>query len=75
MNTWLRRALSRPVVHRALIIALVVGPILVLINQGDYLLAGEWSKFSWLKAILTFIVPYLVSTVSSLLSITRRGDE
>ena len=75
MNTWLHRATSRPVVHRALTIALVVGPILVLINQGDLLFGGDASQFSWVKAVLTFVVPYLVSTLSSLLSMNGRGEE
>jgi hypothetical protein len=41
-------------------VALVVGTILNLINQGDALLAGR--RLDLVKLALTFIVPYFVST-------------
>ena len=47
-------------VNRATRLALVVGPILVLINQGDTITAGH--QPNWLKVALTFAVPYCVST-------------
>ena len=68
MNTvaeWCRVALRRSVVLRATRVALVVGAILIALNQGDLLLAGEVDGRTWLKIILTPIVPYLVSTASS----------
>ena len=65
MSDWLRLALSWNVVRRALIIAAIVGPVLVLINQGDLIFFEHGDRFSWAKAALTFLVPYLVSTVSS----------
>jgi hypothetical protein len=42
-----------------------VGPILVAVNQGDVLLQGGLNFFCWLKIGLTIMVPYFVSTVSS----------
>ena len=65
MSDWFRLALSWGVVRRALIIAGIVGPVLVAINQGDRIFLEGGDGFSWLKAVLTFLVPYLVSTVSS----------
>lgn len=53
-------ALSGGVPRRSLRVALVVGALLNLINQGDTLLAGLAPN--WIKLILTFIVPYCVST-------------
>ncbi len=44
----------------AFLVALVVGAVLNLINQGDVLF-GE-AKPDILKACLTFLVPYMVST-------------
>ena len=41
-------------------VALVVGTILNMINQGDALLG--LAAISWPKIILTFLVPYCVST-------------
>lgn len=65
MRNWLLLALSRRVIQRALIMALLVAPVLILINQGDYIFGQDSNRFSWAKAILTFLVPYTVSTISS----------
>lgn len=56
----LRFAVSDGVPRRSLRIALVVGSILNLINQGDALFGG--ALVNWWKVALTYAVPYLVST-------------
>lgn len=53
-------ALSAGVPQRSLWVAVVVGTILNLINQGDALVSGQHLNFT--KIALTYIVPYLVST-------------
>lgn len=53
-------ALSDGIPQRALYVALIVGGILNLINQGDEIFRGE--PVVWWKVALTFIVPYCVST-------------
>ena len=53
-------AVSDGVPRRSLWVALVVGMVLNLINQGDALLAGR--RLDFVKLALTFIVPYFVST-------------
>ena len=58
-------AAERSVVRRALGYAVVVGSVLIAINHGDALLAGEVSSGRWIKMGLTVMVPYLVSTLSS----------
>lgn len=50
-------------------VALVVGTILNLINQGDALLG--LTGISWPKIILTFLVPYCVSTYGAVASRLR----
>ena len=50
---------------RALKVALLVGTILVAINQGDAILSGALTAEHWLKIALTYCVPYAVSTYSS----------
>jgi hypothetical protein len=55
----------RETVLRALRIACVVGPILTVINQYDLLLRGEFSLRLFSKILLTFAVPYSVSSFSS----------
>jgi hypothetical protein len=63
---------SNGVPRRSLIVALVVGTVLNLINQGD-VLVGE-GDVNIAKLILTYIVPYCVATygaVSYRLSVAR----
>jgi hypothetical protein len=58
-------AKSPRVVRRALLYALIVGAILIAINHSDALLAGDVSAERWWKMGLTVLVPYTVSTLSS----------
>lgn len=51
---------SGGVARRSFLVALVVGTILNLINQGDALLAH--TSINWFKIILTYFVPYGVCT-------------
>ena len=53
-------ATSGGVPRRAFWVALVVGTILNLINQGDALLGHL--PVSWAKVALTYLVPFAVST-------------
>ena len=55
-----RCAFSDGVPRRSFFVALLVGTVLNLINQGDALL-GE-TPINWLKIILTYLVPYAVCT-------------
>ena len=52
-------------VRRALTVATVITPILILINHGDALLSLEITPALLGKMILTFLVPYAVSSYSS----------
>jgi hypothetical protein len=58
-------AFSPRVVRRALLYAVVVGAILIAINHGDALIAGQVGPERWWKMGLTVLVPYTVSTLSS----------
>ena len=58
---WFRRE----TVGRALKVACTVGPILTVINQYDLLLNLEFSAQLGFKIVLTFLVPYSVSSYSS----------
>jgi hypothetical protein len=53
-------AVSDGVPRRSLTVALVVGTVLNLINQGDALLGT--ASVNWLKLALTYCVPYVVCT-------------
>ena len=65
MSEWLQLASSQGVVRRALMYAVIVGAILISINHGDALLRGELDSTRCLKMGLTVLVPYMVSTLSS----------
>ncbi len=55
-----RCCLSDGVPQRSLIVALIVGTILNLVNQGDALFGN--GRVSVGKMLLTFAVPYCVAT-------------
>jgi hypothetical protein len=55
-----RCAVTDGVPRRSLFVALVVGTVLNLINQGDALLGAM--PVNWFKIVLTYFVPYAVAT-------------
>jgi len=63
----LQGAFSRPVMRSSLVVGVVVGTILNLINQGDLL--GEPELINWYKVVLTYCVPFCVSTYGSFMAI------
>jgi hypothetical protein len=52
--------------RRSVVIGLVVGTILVMINQGDLLVSGHWAPSLWWKIPLTYAVPCIVATLGAL---------
>ena len=77
MQRYLLYAIESGVARRSFIVALIVGTILNIINQGDAILAGE--AVHWGKAALTFAVPYCVATYGAvsyrIRSEKRRNDQ
>jgi hypothetical protein len=65
MNEWLRVAVQPTVVRRALKFAFVVGIILISINHGYAIVHGQMTSGRALQMGLTVLVPYIVSTLSS----------
>ncbi|PKB59302.1 MAG: hypothetical protein BZY83_02530 [SAR202 cluster bacterium Casp-Chloro-G2] len=61
----------RPMVRRSLLVALTVGTVLTLLNQGDILFAGEWKSAMYWKIPLTYCVPFLVATYGALTNSRR----
>jgi hypothetical protein len=56
--------------RRTVRIAIVVGIILTLINQGSVIAGGHATAATWVRCALNFIVPFLVSN-AGLLSARR----
>ena len=65
MIEWLRIARRRDIVTRSSKVAMIVGTILIAINYGDRLIIGAILPNEWMKMMLTFCVPYCVSTYAS----------
>ncbi len=73
MAGFLALARRRDVVRRAVRVAVIVGTLLILINYGDRILAGDLGRSDWLKMGLTYLVPYGVSTWSAVQAIREAG--
>ena len=64
-------AFRKDVFLRAFKMALIVGIILAIINHGDHIYFGTMTVTNWTKILITFCVPFCVSTVSSVLAIKK----
>ena len=71
MRDYLQIITRRDVVRRSARVALLVGTILVLINHGDGLIAGQATATDIVKIAMTYCVPYCVSTYASVLAISE----
>jgi hypothetical protein len=64
--------LDRGLLARSVVTSVVVGTLLLAVNQGDLILSGAWPpSFAW-KVPLTYAVPFAVSTWGALGN-ARRG--
>ncbi len=62
------KAFTPPVIRKALIAAVVVGSILVLLNQGDLLFSGQITPQVLRKSLLTPIIPFCVTMLGAVLN-------
>ncbi|WDE01461.1 nitrate/nitrite transporter NrtS [Thalassomonas actiniarum] len=62
---WFHLATRAKVITRSLKVALIVGTILVMINQLDVFLSGQLALGNYIQILLTYCVPYCVSTYAS----------
>lgn len=68
-SSFVALALSRKVVLSALKVSIIVGTLLALINHGGALINMEISADRVAQILLTYLVPYCVSTYSSVSAI------
>jgi hypothetical protein len=59
---------------RSVKVALVVGTILVAINHGGALIAGDLDLARLLRICLTYVVPFAVATYATV-SVHYRGED
>ena len=69
----LRAVLRPPIATRSLWVAVVVGSILNLINQGDRLAAG--APLDWAKLGLTYVVPFVVASFGAWSALSSRSGD
>ena len=62
------------VLLRAFKMASIVGIVLAIINHGDHILLQTMTFNNWIKIMITFLVPFCVSTISSVLAIKREQN-
>jgi hypothetical protein len=75
MKQTLALALRPSVVKRALKYAVIVGAILITINHGDAVLRGDLPPARLFRMGLTVLVPYVVSTLSSVGAMREIGNK
>ena len=64
----------RTTLLRTVRIALVVGTILSLVNQGADIIGGHASTGTWLRVAANYVVPFCVSSVGFLSAPGWRGS-
>ena len=70
MKDWLAIALRLEIRERSLKVGLIVGPILMAINQSNLILQGAINLEVLIKIVLTYCVPYCVSTYGAVEAIS-----
>ena len=65
LKLYCKLAVTKTVVKRALFSSVVVGIILNLINQYGVILELDFKNLDYTKFLLTFLVPYCVSTYTA----------
>ena len=65
MKLFLKHATDRVCVYRSIKVALVVGTVLGIINHYDAIIYGTLAPTNIFQILLTYLVPYCVSTFGS----------
>jgi len=74
MNSWIQIALRPDIVKRSRKVALIVGTILVGINYGDRIISASIAWMDVGKMLLTYCVPYCVSTYASVSAVIAQQE-
>jgi hypothetical protein len=75
ISYYYRLATEKATFYRALRVSLVVGIILTLINHPQIIKYFSFSGLDMVQVMLTFIVPFAVSTYSSIMSHVKMKKE
>ena len=74
LSTFLEIATSSKVVRSSIKVSLTVGTILALIYHGGAIIHMSFTVKNMLQILLTYFVPYCVSTYSSVKSIQTNAN-
>lgn len=74
MRRWLAAAARPDVVRRSIKVCLLVGTLLVVINYTDRAVNGDLTALDAVKMLLTYAVPYCVSTFVSVSTLVDEGS-
>jgi|AntAceMinimDraft_12_1070368.scaffolds.fasta_scaffold374065_2 hypothetical protein len=74
MSVFIKTALKPAVLSTALRISLLVGTLLALINHSPAIFSLTVSPQNFVQIVLTYLVPYGVSTYSSVKAIVSLQD-
>lgn len=50
----------------AIPVAVVVGTVISVVNQGDVIIDGQASGITWLRIVINYLVPFIVANVAYL---------
>jgi class 3 adenylate cyclase len=71
---WLEAATDGGVVRRSLVAAFLIGSVLTVVTVGSELFSGEPApELPW-RVVLTYLVPYLVTTAAAVVAIRGRSS-
>ena len=76
-STWseaIRVVLYPAYLRKTVAIAILVGTVLFAINQLDVVVRGDATPFVWLKSMVTYLVPFCVSSAGVLVASRRQGE-
>lgn len=72
MSRLIKFALTKSNLRRAIVMALSVGTLLAAINHYDMFVSGQYPTRRLIQVLVTYLVPFLVSLVSSVLADRHR---
>lgn len=70
-SVFIKNFVRKETTFRALKVALIIAPILILINHFDAIISGNFSSYFYPKCLMTFFVPYTVSAFSSAMAYSQ----
>jgi hypothetical protein len=71
---WLAAATDRSILGRSIVTCLIVGALLTFINHGDEFVRGEFDAGMAWQIGLTFLVPFVVATMSGAAALQGRAS-